>query len=70
MVSGLPGDRSGPPAGTYRISEVLSDEQVEAGWSLEEIDCGEADVVVAAATLNVTIGAGDEVTCVFNNQLF
>lgn len=56
-------------AGTYRIAEVLSDEQIEAGWSLEEIDCGDAEVAVEGVTLDVTIGAGDEVTCVFSNAL-
>ena len=59
-------------AGTsFTVTETLTEAQVEAGWSLEDIDCGEADVDVSEDGMSVTITvvANTTITCTFTNEL-
>jgi uncharacterized repeat protein (TIGR01451 family) len=69
------GGALGPTAltpGDYTVSELLTDAQVDAGWSLMAIDCtadGDAVVDLDAGSVTVTIDAGDAVVCTFENAL-
>ncbi len=49
---------------TYRVVETAP-----AGWGVGEIDCGPAEAAVdpPAGTVDVTVGPGAAVTCVFRN---
>jgi uncharacterized repeat protein (TIGR01451 family) len=55
-------------AGEYTVTETLTAEQIAAGWSLADIDCGDADVSVEGSTVTITLGEGDSVTCTFTNE--
>jgi uncharacterized repeat protein (TIGR01451 family) len=58
-------------AGEYTVTETLTPEQIAAGWTLADIDCGDAAVEVdlAASTVTITLGEDDHVTCTFTNEL-
>ena len=47
--------------GTYLVSELVPD-----GWTLDQIDCG-GSIVTGQTTTEVTLEAGDDITCTFNN---
>ena len=54
---------SGPlPPGTYTISELVA-----PGWVLESIDCGGSFPVIGGSSVTVTLSAGENITCVFEN---
>lgn len=55
--------------GTYTITEVLTDAQVTAGWTVAEIACDDAGATITADGVQIVIEAGDDVTCTFENQL-
>lgn len=55
--------------GDYTITEMLTSGQVSAGWSVADIDCGNADATVTDDAVEITIADGDEVTCTFTNLL-
>ena len=55
-------------AGEYTVTEELTDEQIAAGWSLANIDCGDADVTLVDSSVTITLGEGDSVTCTFTNE--
>ena len=54
---------------TFTVTEVLTPEQVAAGWSLLDIDCGEADVDVDGSSVTITVAANTTITCTFTNEL-
>jgi hypothetical protein len=58
-------------AGNYDLAEVLSQAQIDAGWTLTSINCEGNAVpeVVTDASVNVTVGADEDVKCVFTNTL-
>lgn len=53
----------------YTVTETLTAEQLAMGWSLDDIDCGEADVEIEGATVTITLHRDDEVICTFTNEL-
>jgi uncharacterized repeat protein (TIGR01451 family) len=56
--------------GDYTVAEVLTQAQIDAGWSLAAIECSEDAVIdLAAGSATVTIDAGDAVVCTFENEL-
>jgi hypothetical protein len=57
--------------GTYNVEELLTQAQLDAGWSLTDIDCGEADATISASTMgvDVTVGEDEDVVCTFTNTL-
>jgi hypothetical protein len=57
--------------GEFTVTESLSADQVTAGWSLADIDCGDAAAVVSGDGMSVTItlGADEHVICTFTNEL-
>ena len=58
-------------AGTFNLAEVLTQEQLDAGWSLTSIDCvnNATEEVVTGASVSVTVGADEDVVCTFTNTL-
>ncbi len=50
--------------GDYSITEEPMD-----GWSLTDIDCGEAEVTRVDSTVTVTLAKGDDITCTFTNEM-
>lgn len=64
-------DEVATAAGNYDLAEVLSQAQIAAGWSLTSIECTGNAVAesVTGANVNVTVGANEDVTCVFTNTL-
>ncbi len=53
------------------VAETLTDEQEEALWSLESIDCAEGatfTVDLATSSVTVTLHDGDNVSCTFTNE--
>jgi uncharacterized repeat protein (TIGR01451 family)/fimbrial isopeptide formation D2 family protein len=56
-------------AGEYTVEEELTAEQLLAGWSLTDIDCGEADVEVTGNSVTITLSEGESVECTFTNEL-
>ena len=59
------------PAGDFTVTEALTDEQVAAGWSLADIDCGNAEAGVSGEgkSVTITVGADQHVVCTFTNEL-
>ena len=59
------------PVGDFTVTESLTADQVTAGWSLADIDCGNAAAVVSGDGMSVTItlGADEHVVCTFTNEL-
>ena len=58
------------PAGdSVTVTEELTDEQIAAGWSLADIDCGDADVTVEGNSVTITVVADTTITCTFTNAL-
>jgi len=55
-------------AGEYTVTETLTAEQIAAGWSLANIDCGDADVTLVDSSVTITLGEGHSVTCTFTNE--
>ena len=55
-------------AGEFTVTETLTPEQIAAGWTLVDIDCGDADASVEGSTVTITLGEGDSVTCTFTNE--
>jgi hypothetical protein len=57
--------------GTFNVEELLTQAQLDAGWSLTDIDCGEAEATTSASTMgvDVTVGADEDVVCTFTNTL-
>jgi hypothetical protein len=55
-------------AGEYTVTEELTAEQIAAGWSLADIDCGDADVTLVDSSVTITLGEGESVTCTFTNE--
>jgi len=51
------------PAGTYVVIET----NIPPGWTLETIDCGDADVVYGATSVTITLAIGETVYCDFTN---
>jgi hypothetical protein len=51
------------------IVEMLTEEQVEAGWMLDEVVCDTELVEPIEDGVIVTVEPGDEVTCTFSNVL-
>ena len=51
------------------VTETLSPEQLLAGWSLVDIDCGDADVTVEGSSVTITVVANATITCTFTNEL-
>ncbi|MCV0377593.1 prealbumin-like fold domain-containing protein, partial [Microbacterium sp.] len=51
------------------VTEELTAEQMLAGWSLEDIDCGDADVTVEGSSVTITVVADTTITCTFTNEL-
>jgi len=49
--------------GTYLVSELVPD-----GWSLDDIACDGGSPVENGNAVNVTLEAGDDVTCTFSNS--
>ena len=56
-------------AGEFTVTETLTAEQIAAGWSLVDIDCGDADVTLVDSSVTITLGEGESVTCTFTNEL-
>jgi hypothetical protein len=60
-------------SGTFTIRELISSAQADAGWDLTSIDCtGNATsetARLAGATVDVTVGADEDVVCTFTNTL-
>jgi uncharacterized repeat protein (TIGR01451 family) len=54
---------------SFTVTEELTAEQIAAGWSLLDIDCGEADVEVDGASVTITVVANTTITCTFTNEL-
>ncbi len=58
-------------AGSFTIAEVLTQVQIDAGWSLTAINCegnATAEVVnVMTGTVTVTVGADEDVICTFTD---
>lgn len=52
----------------YVVTEELTAEQIAAGWSLVDIDCGEATVVVEGSSVTITLGADESIVCTFTNE--
>lgn len=69
------GGASGPTGlapGDYTVGELLTQAQVDAGWSLAAIDCtvdGDAVVDLDAGSVTVTVDDGDAIVCTFENEL-
>ena len=58
------------PAGEeFTVTEELTDEQIAAGWSLADIDCGDAAVTVEGSSVTITVVANTTITCTFTNEL-
>lgn len=57
--------------GTFNVEELLTQAQLDGGWSLTDIDCGEAEATISASTMgvDVTVGADEDVVCTFTNTL-
>jgi hypothetical protein len=59
---------------TQTLTEVLTEEQIAAGWAFVEVSCANAavsewdDWTADGAAVTVTIGGGDDVTCTWVNQ--
>lgn len=51
------------------VTETLSAEQLLAGWSLTDIDCGGAAVTVDGSSVTITVVADTTITCTFTNEL-
>jgi hypothetical protein len=51
------------------VTETLTAEQMLAGWSLVNIDCGDADVTVDGSSVTITVVANTTITCTFTNEL-
>ena len=51
------------------VTETLTEAQIAAGWSLEDIDCGEADVMVEGNSVTITVEANATIVCTFTNEL-
>jgi len=51
------------------VTEALTAEQMLAGWSLVDIDCGDADVTVDGSSVTITVVADATITCTFTNEL-
>ena len=60
-------------SGTFTIDELISSAQADAGWDLTSIECTgnamEESDDVAGATVDVTVGADEDVVCTFTNTL-
>jgi len=57
-------------AGTVvTVTETLTTEQLLAGWSLDDIDCGGAEVTVVGSSVTITVVANATITCTFTNEL-
>lgn len=71
LLSDDESDEVATAAGNYDLAEVLSQAQIDAGWSLTSIECSGNAVAesVTGANVNVTVGANEDVTCVFTNTL-
>ncbi|MBP9502484.1 MAG: hypothetical protein KBF17_10020 [Candidatus Promineofilum sp.] len=52
----------GLPAGDHEVAEL-----VPGGWTLDDIDCGNATATRTDDSISVTLVAGVDVTCVFTN---
>lgn len=48
--------------GTYHISE-----SAVSGWTLKDIDCGDATMTQDGSGIALTVSAGDDITCTFVN---
>jgi LPXTG-motif cell wall-anchored protein len=48
--------------GTYHISE-----SAVSGWTLKDIDCGEATMTQDGSGITLTVKAGDDINCTFVN---
>jgi len=56
----------------YTVTEELSEAQIEAGWSLDDITCEGAaawDVSDDGMSVTITLGADEDVVCTFTNEL-
>ncbi|HJR90307.1 MAG TPA: SpaA isopeptide-forming pilin-related protein [Aeromicrobium sp.] len=71
LLSDNESDEVATTAGNFDLAEVLSQAQIDAGWSLTSIECSgnAAAESVTGANVNVTVGANEDVTCVFTNTL-
>jgi len=52
------------PAGTYTVSEV----NLPDGWFLSSLTCDNANVSVNGATVTITLGVNETITCTFTNE--
>ena len=60
------------PVGDYSVWEILTEEQLTAGWALSAITCsadGDAAVDLDADKVTVSVDAGDAIVCTFENAL-
>ena len=58
------------PAGEeFTVTEELTAEQILGGWSLANIDCGDAEVTVEGNSVTITVVADAVITCTFTNEL-
>jgi hypothetical protein len=70
LLSNGEGDEVATTSGEFDLTEVLSQEQIDAGWKLTGVDCTgnateEADIT---AGVTVTVGADEDVVCTFTNS--
>ena len=56
-------------AGPYIITETISAEQTAAGWAFTSVSCtgNAAEETPGAGTVTVTVGADEDVVCIFVN---
>jgi hypothetical protein len=71
LLSDGESDEVATMSGTFDLAEVLSQEQIDAGWALTAVDCSgnateESDI---SGGVEVTVGADEDVVCTFTNTL-
>jgi hypothetical protein len=59
--------------GTSSVTENLTAAQTTAGWTFKSLTCGTvssgSSVVISAATVTITMGAGGNVDCTYTNHI-
>jgi hypothetical protein len=55
----------------YTVTEVLTEAQIAAGWSLDDLDCEGAEAWTVSEdgmSVTITLGADEDVVCTFTNE--